>query len=131
MTYFGDNKTPEQEFLTKKGNKILQKYFEMLKNPETQKIIPPFFIFIKHSTENSTRSVQFKGVAFPGHSKFSLSQNLITVLKKNTEGKSFQNYEARFSILNIDFVSREWINDISSGNKNTKNSPDAWKNRFI
>ena len=129
LTYFGDNKKPGKALhdTSKGGNKLLSEYFNIIHNDEVANDqIPPFLIFTKLPTAKSKRSVQFKGVAVPGHPNLTSTQDLIAIWK-TTDGQRFQNYRSTFSILNIPVVSREWIKDILAGNHNSDNAPQAWK----
>ena len=129
LTYFGDNKKPGKALhdTSKGGNKLLSEYFNIIHNDEVANDqIPPFLIFTKFPTAKSKRSVQFKGVAVPGHPNLTSTQDLIAIWK-TTDGQRFQNYRSTFSILNIPVVSREWIKDILAGNHNSDNAPQAWK----
>ena len=129
LTYFGDNKKPGKALhdTSKGGNKLLSEYFNIIHNDEVANHqIPPFLIFTKFPTAKSKRSVQFKGVAVPGHPSLTSTQALIAIWK-TTDGQRFQNYRSTFSILNIPVVSREWIKDILDGNHNSDNAPQAWK----
>jgi len=127
--YYGDNKKPGHELhdTVRKGNLILINVFELLHStpPETD-IVPPFFVFKKYPTENSKWSVQFKGLAVPGYPGLTATEDLIAVWKM-TGGQRFQNYKAVFTILDVPIVSRDWINDLSRGESDTVNTPNAWK----
>ena len=60
FTYYGDNKKPGHELhdTPKKGNLLLMNVFDWLhSNPPRRKNVPPFFVFMKYPTKNSTRSV--------------------------------------------------------------------------
>ena len=129
LTYFGDNKKPGQVIhkTSKGGNKLLAEYFENIHNALSKRNdIPPFFIFTKHPTVSSKRSVQFRGVAVPGHPSLSSTQDLVAIWK-STDGSRFQNYKSTFSILNIPVINRQWIDDILAGNHSSDNAPSAWK----
>ncbi len=129
FTYYGDNRTPGHELhdTPRKGNLILKQIFMDLHEHDenSYKSIPPIFIFTKYPTENSSRSVQFRGIAVPGLSGMSSTEDLVAIWK-STKGQRFQNYKAVFTTLDASTISRQWINDISSGEYLTKNTPDAW-----
>jgi hypothetical protein len=127
FTYFGDNKKAGHELhdTNKKGNEILRITYERLHENQRDKI-PPFFIFTK-ANENG-RSVIFRGIAVPGASNLNKSEDLIAVWKK-TEDR-FLNYKAIFTILDIQTISRNWINDLISGTDNSQYEPSVfnkWK----
>jgi len=130
FTYYGDNRTPGHELhdTPRKGNLILRQIFMDLhsEDPNEYKLIPPIFIFTKYPTENSSRSVQFRGVAVPGFSGLSSANDLVAVWK-STKGQRFQNYKAIFTMLDIAVVSRKWIDDITLNRFLTNNTPKVWR----
>ena len=114
FTYYGDNKKPGHELhdTPKKGNLLLMNVFDWLhSNPPRRENIPPFFVFMKYPTKNSTRSVQFKGLAVPGFPGLTATEDLIAVWK-TTADQRFQNYRSTFTILDVATVERQWIRDI-------------------
>jgi len=50
----------------------------------------------------------------------------LVAIWKTKSNQRFQNYQASFSILNINCISREWINDLLSGNPLSCNAPPQW-----
>jgi hypothetical protein len=124
--YYGDNKKPGFEIhdTKKKGNLILKNLFEALHSVDNpRESIPPIFIFNKHPTAESSRSVQFKGLCVPGTFQKDSLDDLVAIWK-TSNGFRFQNYAAYFTILDIARIPRTWINDL---NKNILNSIDAPK----
>ncbi len=127
--YFGDNKTPGHELHDTRagGNRVLRHAFSRLHDETTPRVdVGPFFIFKKHQTMNGARSVQFKGLAVPGFSGMSATEDLVAVWKA-TDGQRFQNYRSTFTILDVPVVSRAWIVDLAAGNPDTSNAPKAWR----
>lgn len=112
IIYYGDNKHPGHEIhdTPKKGNMLLKQLFDLTHNG-IRATIPPIFVFIKYPTANSSRSVQFKGLAVPGYPGLSATDDLIAVWK-TTNGQRFQNYRAVFTILDHPIISRAWINSL-------------------
>ena len=128
FTYYGDNKKPGYELhnTPKKGNLILRYVFECLHStPPIRKDIPPFFVFMKYPTIESSRSVQFKGLAVPGFPGLAPTDDLVAVWK-TTSNQRFQNYRSTFTILDLAIVGRKWIQDLSTGKPETDNAPQAW-----
>lgn len=128
FVYYGDNKRPGCELhdTRKGGNLVLKQAFENLhKDPAERDKIPPFFIFTKHETIRSPRSVQFRGLAVPGHPGTPSTEDLVAIWK-TSKGKRFQNYRSTFTILDVPKISREWINSIYAGNGAMTGAPDAW-----
>lgn len=129
FVYFGDNRTPGHEIhdTPKGGNKILRRVFDLLHREVSERAaVPPFFIFKKFSTENGTRSVQFKGLAVPGYPGLPATEDLVAVWKTSS-GQRFQNYRSTFTVLDTPSVSRAWIEDILGGNACSDNAPEVWR----
>jgi hypothetical protein len=84
--------------------------------------LPPVFIF--HST-GSYRDMRFAGLAVPGTSDLRASEDLVAIWRV-AAGRRFQNYRARFTILDVPVVSRSWISDVLACNPLSKNAPAAW-----
>lgn len=129
FTYYGDNKTPGHELheTPLNGNRLLRTVFQVLhSNQPLRENIPPFFIFTKFPTQSS-RSVQFRGLAVPGAKGATANDDLVAVWKSN-EGQRFQNYRALFTILDVAHISRAWIDDLFAGNSRSDNAPNEWKN---
>lgn len=132
FTYFGDNKMPGHELHDTKagGNKILRNAFENLHTDQDSRTsIPPFLVFKKYPTANSSRSVQFEGLAVPGYPGLSFTEDLVAIWRA-TRGERFQNYRAIFTILDIPVLKQQWIEDLADGNSNSNNAPQAWKEWF-
>jgi len=127
--YYGDNKIPGHELhdTPRKGNLILRNVFDWLHaSPAMRNSIPPFFVFSKFPTSRSSRSVQFNGLAVPGSSSVSATDDLIAVWK-TTNQQRFQNYRATFTILNIPKIERAWLKDLNQGLGDTPNAPSVWR----
>ena len=87
-----------------------------------RKRVPPIFLF---ANTGEWRDVIFLGLAVPGTTDPRASEDLVAVWKI-IEDSRFQNYRARFSILNVPSLSRAWIDDIVDGNSHSSNAPPAW-----
>jgi hypothetical protein len=125
FTYFGDNKKPGQELhgTPRHGNEILRNLFGMAHGSSSDRQrLPPVFIF--HST-GSYRDMRFAGLAVPGTSDLRASEDLVAIWRV-AAGRRFQNYRARFTILDVPVVSRSWISDVLACNPLSKNAPAAW-----
>lgn len=123
FTYYGDNRDTGHELNSKRGNRLLGKVFGLLDNIEGRLKIPPFFVFTKLQDLPHAR---FRGLAVPGHPSVPPLEQLIAVWKASGEDR-FQNYKASFAILDAGIISRQFINDLLSGNPLSENAPLAWK----
>ncbi len=123
FTYFGDNKQPGNRIheTKKKGNLIFKKVFNLM-HEEKRENIPPFFVFSKRG---KGRDVIFKGLVVPGAEEIPPTEDLVAIWKTK-EGQRFQNYRAIFTILDVDTVKREWIEEIKDGDTFTDNAPEEW-----
>ncbi len=129
FVYFGDNKRPGHELHETKrgGNVILRNVFGALHaSPPARQSVPPFFVFTKRPTEGSSRSVQFMGLAVPGHPTCPSTEDLVAIWR-TTCGQRFQNYRAVFSLLDIAVVPRAWLNVLSDPLVRIRNAPPAWR----
>ena len=121
LTYYGDNKHPGRGLhaTPRHGNEILRKIFGSADaGKEERLLMPPVFVFAKTGTG---RNVRFLGLAVPSGTAESL-----VALWRTARSRRFQNYRARFAILNVPVVSRDWLEDIRSGRHHTLNTPSAW-----
>ncbi len=110
-TYFGDNRKPGNDILNtkQKGNVFLEEVFcNLLK--ENRFLIPPVFIFQK--TEG--RDVKFQGLAVPGCAE-EPPEHFLNRQKFILETGCFENYQATFTILNINRIAYKWISELQSG----------------
>lgn len=128
FTYYGDNKTPGHELhdTPKGGNVVLRRVFELIHaSTNSRQLVPPFFVFNKSPTANSSRAVQFKGLAVPGFPGMSATDDLVAVWK-TTKGQRFQNYRSVFTILDVPVVPRMWLKTLMDGGPSSTGAPQAW-----
>lgn len=98
FTYYGDNKKPGRELhdTGRDGNLILQKIFAAARSSqEARREVPPIFVFAGTA---SWRDMNFLGLGVPGASDLDSAEELVAIWR-TAEGKRFQNYRARFTIL--------------------------------
>jgi hypothetical protein len=125
FTYFGDNKRPGRALhdTPRNGNELLRRLFELAHGgTEERKKIPPIFVF---SNTGAWRDVVFIGLAVPGTVDLRPAEDLVAVWK-TSRGRRFQNYRARFTILDVPVVSRKWIADILAHHPSSSNAPVPW-----
>jgi hypothetical protein len=127
FTYFGDNKKPGRELhdTGRDGNLILKTIFEDSRaGADGRKVVPPVFLF---ANAGVYRDVRFLGLAIPGASGLDASEELVAVWR-SVKGQRFQNYRARFTVIDAAQISHAWIDSIIDGNPNHSLAPQAWKN---
>jgi hypothetical protein len=125
FTYFGDNKKPGRELheTGRQGNEILRRIFaDSRGGADARAQVPPIFIF---SSTGTWRDVRFLGLAVPGASDLDASEELVAIWR-TSENSRFQNYRARFTVLDVPVVSRAWIDSIIDGNREDRFAPPAW-----
>ena len=125
FTYFGDNKKPGHGLhdTPRGGNKLLQACFAILHNaPDQRGKIPPFLVFTKGS---SGRDAVFRGLAVPGV-EAEPADDLVAIWRSR-KGERFQNYRAKFTILDTGKVSRKWIDAARSGEPLHASAPSSWR----
>lgn len=125
FTYYGDNKKPGQDLLKtgRRGNLILQRVFAAAQGAATERAeVPPIFVFSKAGTH---RDVTFLGLAVPGATGLRASEELVAIWHTSS-GRRFQNYRARFTILDAQQISRAWLDSLIKGEPSAVDAPDAW-----
>jgi hypothetical protein len=124
FTYFGDNKRPGFALhdTPRGGNKLLYTCFARLHGPPDKRIeIPPFFVFTKGT---KSRDVVFRGLAVPGVES-DPADDLIAIWRSK-KGERFQNYRAKFTILDSGIISREWIDALRVNDPLHSAAPATW-----
>jgi hypothetical protein len=101
FTYFGDKKPGFALHDTpRRGNKLLQSCFAILHNaPDQRAKIPPFLVFTKGG---KGRDAVFRSLAVPGV-EADPADDLVAIWRSK-KGARFQNYRAKFTILNVGTV---------------------------
>lgn len=125
-TYFGDNKRAGRPLHStpRKGNELLRVIFENAHLGEAGRAkVPPVLVF---ASTGEWRDVVFLGLAVPGTSDLAAAEDLVAIWR-SSGGTRFQNYRARFTILNEPTIGRAWINDLIKGIYDTDQAPPAWK----
>lgn len=80
------------------GNELLRRFFDRLHAGDSgRRSIPPIFVF---SGTGEWRDVRFLGLAVPGGPDIENFDDLVAVWR-SSEGLRFQNYRARFTILDV------------------------------
>jgi Restriction endonuclease AspBHI N-terminal len=100
FVYFGDNKRPGRGLhdTLRFGNDLLRRFFESAHSGSADRSkVPPIFVFAK---TGEWRDVRFLGLAVPGAPDVQSYDDLVAVWRTNA-GLRFQNYRARFTILDI------------------------------
>jgi len=123
-TYYGDNKAPGHELHStpKKGNQLLADLFAAITIVADRQHTPPILVFTK---TGRGRDVIFRGLAVPSQNQ---EEGLVAIWRQ-THGKRFQNYRARFEILKCQQIPREWISALAGGDTKqaTELAPAVWK----
>ena len=129
LVYYGDNRKAKYELhkTPRGGNRILRYVFELLHDsPPLREQVYPFFVFEKHPTPVSARSVLFRGLATPGCADMSETDDLVAEWRTSND-ETFQNYRATFTILDAPRISRAWIDDLRIGKVPSPHAPSAWR----
>jgi hypothetical protein len=126
FTYYGDNRRPGRalEDTPNRGNLLLRKAFARAHADAAARAkVPPFLLFDR---PGSGRDVRFRGVLAPGSDRLSGEEDLVAVWRTTT-GVRFQNYRARFTVLDVPAVTRAWIDQLMSGEPLGSHCPAAWR----
>lgn len=126
FTYYGDRRSPgELHDTPRQGNLILKNLFEAAHRKDFTDHFPPVLLFRNTGTY---RDVRFLGLAVPGASTLGQDDDLVALWRATGEESiRFQNYRAKFSVLNVPKISRLWISDIQQGiNVDSIHAPTVW-----
>ncbi|MEW6121708.1 MAG: restriction endonuclease [Pseudomonadota bacterium] len=126
FTYFGDNKKPGHELHDTKrfGNRLLRDLFDRKHlSAEGRREVPPVLLF---ANTGAWRDVQFLGLAVPGVENLDANSDLVAVWKLK-DGRRFQNYQAKFTVLHDQTISKGWIADALSGEPLSERCPESWR----
>lgn len=126
FTYYGDNKKPGRGLheTPRNGNELLRRVFAAAHSgTEARRLMPPILVF---SNTGVWRDVMFLGLAVPGTFEQQASEDLVAIWR-TANGMRFQNYRARFTILDVPVVSRAWIADIIAGQPHSPNVPGPYR----
>jgi hypothetical protein len=126
FTYYGDNRWPGRalEGTPNKGNLLLSRVFAWAHGAAAERTkVPPFLLFDKPGIG---RDVRFRGLLAPGSDRLSGEEDLVAVWR-TTKGMRFQNYRARFAVLDTPSVTRAWISQLMAGQPLGSHCPAAWR----
>ncbi len=126
FTYFSDNKKPGHELHDTRrfGNQLLRDLFDRRhRSADSRNEVPPIFLF---TNTGAWRDVQFLGLVVPGVENLDANGDLVAVWKLK-EGMRFQNYQAKFTVLDDRTVQKGWIADVLQGNPMSKHCPESWR----
>lgn len=116
FTYYGDNRTPGKELhdTIRGGNQFLRKIFDSL-HESMRGAIPPILVFCsERNAAGSGSFMKFLGLLIPGAQHLTAVEDLVAVWRVS-RGRRFQNYRAFFSVLNLQSVPWEWLDDLCAG----------------
>jgi len=125
-TYYGDNKKPGHELhdTPRYGNLLLRYIFEKSHgSPEERKSVPPVLIF---NSAGEYRDVRFIGLAVPGAQNLNSDTDLVAVWRLSN-GSRFQNYQSKFTVLDVKEVSMSWLEAVKNGDPLSQHCPPAWR----
>ncbi|MEV0250124.1 restriction endonuclease [Nocardia sp. NPDC050712] len=129
FTYYGDNRTAGSADLHKtsrRGNALLHRVFDATHATAAEREqVPPFLLFEKALPGRATR---FRGLLAPGAESVSADDDLVAIWRTKDKVR-FQNYRARFSVLDVGKVERAWIDDLIAGTAPVASvhCPPAWR----
>lgn len=126
FTYYGDNKQPGRQLhdTGRGGNQLLKRIFDDAHGGlDGRRRVPPIFLF---GRSGAGRDVTFLGLAVPGASDLTLGEDLVAIWR-TSQGQRFQNYRARFTVLDAAVVSRSWLQSLIKGQPDDALAPGAWR----
>jgi hypothetical protein len=126
FTYYGDNKKPGRALhdTPRFGNEVLRRLFDMAHGSASERRrMPPILVF---ASAGAWRDMIFVGLVVPGTSDLRASEDLVAIWKIDKD-RRFQNYRARFTILDAPVLSRKWITDLTNRDPHSASAPLAWQ----
>lgn len=128
FTYYGDNRTPGTGLheTPRKGNVLLRDAFAFSHGTahERGSGVPPFLLFERAAPG---RAVRFRGLLAPGGPTLAPDDELSAIWRA-TGPTRFQNYRARFTVLDQACIPRAWIRHVlAGGNPLEGECPDVWR----
>jgi hypothetical protein len=126
FTYFGDNKKPGHELhdTPRYGNLLLKYIFDHAHGDERNRArVPPVLIFARGGT---WRDVVFLGLAVPSAANLDANDDLVAVWKLRN-GSRFQNYRAKFTVLDAPVITRQWILEVVADQPLGPACPESWR----
>lgn len=126
LIYYGDNQKPGKELhdTGKRGNRVLRRLFsDAYAGAEGRSRVPPIFAFARVPPG---RSVQFLGLVVPGLSDVREGEDLAAVWK-SSNGLRFQNYRAKFALIDAAHIERAWLDSLIAGSDDHAAAPTAWR----
>lgn len=127
FTYYGDNRRPGHEIheTPRRGNLLLRDIFSASRQgPDERRAVPPIFLFQK---AGMGRDVVFRGLLAPGSSRLTPEEELVATWRTTADVR-FQNYRSHFTVLSVQRISRQWIDEILAGNSLGEHCPREWRN---
>ena len=126
LTYYGDNKHPGRGLhaTPRHGNEILRNIFALAHaGKEGRLVVPPVFVFCQYGHVAGCQISRLGGARWVPTSR---PPKVSWRYGGRARGRRFQNYRARFAILNAPVVSRDWLDDVRAGRFHGLNTPPAW-----
>ena len=126
FTYFGDNRRPGRALheTPRRGNALLARIFEDAHaGARGRARVPPIFVFANTGT---WRDVEFLGLAVPGTTDLQASEDLVAIWRI-ADDRRFQNYRARFTVLDAGEINRAWLDRLIAGDNADDLAPPAWQ----
>jgi hypothetical protein len=108
--YYGDNRDPGKSLLdtSRKGNKALEDIFRLANGTADERAKCPIILAFENT--GHAHDCRFVGLLVPG-TNLNSHEDLVAVWATKN-GKRFQNYRAKFTVLDAGKISGSWIRDI-------------------
>ncbi|MEU2572050.1 restriction endonuclease [Streptomyces anulatus] len=130
FTYYGDNKKSGEDMHSTRrgGNALLRDVFAASHGTAADRLagVPPFLLFEKAVTSGPA-GVRFRGLLAPGGPALT-SDDELAAIWRSTPSARFQNYRARFTVLDQHTITRNWIEHLLVGGSSIEGDcPQAWR----
>ncbi|TDC88833.1 restriction endonuclease [Actinomadura sp. 7K507] len=127
FTYFGDNRHAGKELheTPRRGNILLRDSFAWAReSAQARARVPPFLLFEK--VPATGRAIRFRGLLAPGGAALTADDKLQAIWR-STDGQRFQNYRARFTVLDVAAINRAWIDQLKADDPLGSECPQPWR----
>ncbi|MFJ5088747.1 restriction endonuclease [Streptomyces sp. NPDC088674] len=130
FTYYGDNKKAGEDMHATRrgGNALLRDVFAASHGTAAERLAgaPPFLLFEKAAASGPS-GVRFRGLLAPGGPALTSDEELVAIWRSTADDR-FQNYRARFTVLDHHTLSRSWIEHLLAGGASIDGDcPPAWR----
>jgi hypothetical protein len=95
-------------------------------NTTQRKSVPPIFVFTTGLSGPRGLDALFRGLVIPGDQGLPRDRENHLIWSSD-KVKGYLGHKVVFTVLDVDEISRDWINDLMNRNPLSKNCPEIWR----